>query len=84
MRGWHTESNTLVLLVVPDELALSWLWTDATSAGLRCVAFHEPDLHGALTAVALEPAARRLVAHLPLALVSERAPSYQQGREVRT
>jgi hypothetical protein len=66
VRGWHSESNTLVLLAVPDELALCWLRDDATDAGVRCVAFHEPDLDNALTALALEPAARRLVAHLPL------------------
>ena len=77
MRSWHTRSNTLVLLAVPDELALSWLYTDATRRGLRAVRFHEPDLDGALTAVALEPAARRLVAHLPLSLRVE-------GREVKT
>jgi hypothetical protein len=77
VRDWHSESNTLVLLAVPDELALSWLCADAGRAGLRNVAFHEPDLDGALTALALEPAARRLVAHLPLALQPVR-------REVRT
>ena len=69
MRGWHCDSNTLVLLAVPDELALSWLRSDAAAAGVRCVPFHEPDLDGALTALALEPAARRLVAHLPLLTV---------------
>jgi hypothetical protein len=79
VRGWHSDSNTLVLLAVPDELALSWLWSDAAARGLRGVAFHEPDLDGALTAIALEPAARRLVAHLPLAL-----SPYTVGREVRT
>ena len=79
MRAWHSDSNTLVLLAVPDELALSWLWADARSSGLDCVAFHEPDLGDALTALALEPAARRLVAHLPLALCS---PTVR--REVRT
>jgi len=51
-----------------DELALGWLCTDAAVAGYRVVRFHEPDLGGALTAAALEPAAYRLVAHLPLAL----------------
>ena len=79
MRGWHSDSNTLVLLAAPDELALSWLRADAASAGLRCAAFHEPDLDGALTALALEPAAGRLVAHLPLAL----CPSTVR-REVKT
>jgi hypothetical protein len=66
----------LVLLAVPDELALSRLYADATGRGLLAVRFHEPDLDGALTAVALEPAARRLVAHLPLSL-------RVQGREVK-
>jgi hypothetical protein len=65
---WHRRSNILVLLAAPDELALAWLYEDATARGLRAVRFHEPDLGAALTAVALEPAARRLVAHLPLAL----------------
>ena len=77
MRLWHCDSNTLVLLAVRDELALSWLYADAVRAGLRTIAFHEPDLGGALTAIALEPAARRLVTHLPLALGKDlpRAPA---------
>ena len=65
---WQCTSNTLVVLAAPDELALSWLADDAHAAGLRAVRFYEPDLDDCLTAVALEPAARRLVAHLPLAL----------------
>jgi hypothetical protein len=65
---WYTASNTLVVLTTSDELALGWLCADAEAAGLRVVGFHEPDMGGALTAAALEPAARRLVSHLPLAL----------------
>jgi hypothetical protein len=65
---WHRISNTLVVLAAPDELSLGWLCTDAGTAGLRVVRFHEPDLGHALTAAAFEPAARRLVAHLPLLL----------------
>lgn len=53
-----------MLLAATDELALTRLCADADLA----IAVHEPDLDGALTAVALESAARRLVAHLPLAL----------------
>jgi hypothetical protein len=68
VREWHGLSNTLVLLSVPDELRLSRLHADALTARRRVVAFHEPDLAGSLTAVALEPAARRLVARLRLAL----------------
>ena len=75
VRRWHSESNTLVLLAVADELALSWLRADAVRRRLRTVAFHEPDLDGALTAIALEPAAWRLVAHLPLALAAKPPPA---------
>jgi len=57
-----------VVLAAPDELTLGWLCADAIAEGFRTVAVYEPDLAGALTAVALEPAAHRLVSHLPLAL----------------
>jgi hypothetical protein len=65
---WHSNSNTLVLLAVPDELSLGWLCDDIAAAGFRVVRFHEPDRGFELTAAALEPAARRLVSNLPLAL----------------
>jgi hypothetical protein len=71
-RDWHTASNTVVLLAARDELTLGWLGEDAATAGLAVVRFHEPDLGGTLTALALEPAARRLVAHLPLVLSRRR------------
>lgn len=74
--GWHAAANIVVVLAVPDELSLGWLCADATSAGLRVVRVHEPDLGGCLTAAALEPAARRLVSRLPLA--------FSRGEEVRT
>jgi hypothetical protein len=61
-----------VLLAVPDELSLHSLCAEAIAAGLRLACFHEPDLGGALTAAALEPAGRRLVARLPLALAADR------------
>jgi hypothetical protein len=55
-----------VVLSAPDEASLTELHRAA--AGYARSAFHEPDFGGALTAVALEPAAHRLVSHLPLAL----------------
>lgn len=67
-RAWQRESETIAVLAVPDELALGRLRADAAGAGLDVVAFHEPDLGGALTALALEPAARPLVRRLPTAL----------------
>jgi hypothetical protein len=51
----------LVLLAVRDELSLAWLRADALAAGLRIASFQEPDLSNSLTALALEPAASRLV-----------------------
>jgi hypothetical protein len=73
---WLTTSNVLVVLAAADELSLGWLCDDAGAAGYRSVRFHEPDLGGALTAAAFEPAAHRLLAHLPLVLA--------RRREVRT
>lgn len=64
---WHATSNVLVVLAAADELSLGWLCTDVATAGHRLVRVHEPDLDGALTAAAFEPAARPLVTHLPLA-----------------
>lgn len=72
----------LVLLAASDELELAWLRSDAVAAGLRVTSFHEPDLDNALTAVALEPAAGRLVARLPLALAGSLTSA--TGEEVRT
>ena len=71
-----------MLLAAADEVALTWLYVDAVAAGHGAVAIHEPDLDGSLTAVALEPPAYRLVAHLPLALSPGRAldRSTDEGR----
>lgn len=46
--------------------------TKADGSPYAYTAFHEPDLDGALTAIALEPDAAHIVRKLPLAL-SERA-----------
>ena len=62
---WFRESNTIVLLEVPDEAALRELASRAE--GVPTSEFsEEPDL--GLTALALGPDARRLVSSLPLAL----------------
>jgi hypothetical protein len=73
---------TVVVLAAPDELGLLWLRDDAVRAGSRLAAFYEPDLDGALTALALEPAAGRLVAGLPLALAGSLTSAGRRG--VRT
>lgn len=59
--------ETLVLLAVADEDELRWLYQEARLASLTAAASHEPDLDDQLTAVALEPAAARLVRRYPLA-----------------
>ena len=84
---WHVTSNTLVLLAVPDELALSWLCRDAEIAGLRVISVHEPDLGDVLTAAAIEPAGARLLRRLPLALTGTEAAmsgTSAHGEGVRT
>lgn len=67
-RRWFADSNTLAVLTVPSEGALASLVMDAVDRDLRHSKFHEPDLGGALTAIALEPGATRIVRTLPLAL----------------
>jgi hypothetical protein len=67
---WHRISNTIALLAVEDEPRLQRLWEMAVDAGVKASGFLEPDLGGALTALALEPGpgSRRLTRGLPLAL----------------
>jgi hypothetical protein len=79
---WYASSDTLVILAVRDELGLAWLCQDAETAGLRIVRFHEPDLGGALTAAAFEPAAGRLLRTLPLILTRTVLDAHNR-REVR-
>ncbi|MFI5296540.1 MAG: peptidyl-tRNA hydrolase [Polyangiales bacterium] len=67
-RCWRDASNYLALLVVDDESSLHGLARRAVERGVRVAAFHEPDLGDALTAIAIEPAGKRVVAGLPLAL----------------
>lgn len=61
-------SDTLALLAVEDEPALWQLEQRAKDGGYCVVAFREPDLSFAMTALALEPGGRRLVRRVPLAL----------------
>jgi peptidyl-tRNA hydrolase len=73
---WFRESNYLALLSVQDEPRLRRLWEMAEDSGVKASGFLEPDLGGALTAVALEPGpgSRRLTRSLPLALQTPFTP----------
>ena len=64
---WHTASNTLALLSVPDERALTDLWTRLQDRGYTGVLFYEPDVDEH-TALCVEPAAAAVLKRLPLAL----------------
>lgn len=65
---WLANSQYLVIVSVPDEIALIGLASRALEAGIEISTWAEPDLDGAKTAVALQPGAvaRRLCANLPL------------------
>lgn len=67
-RDWYKSSNHLAVLSVADERALYDLLEHAESRGLRVSTFREPDRGDELTAIALEPAAKRLCSRLKLAL----------------
>lgn len=67
-RAWFLASNTLAVLTAPSEGALQAIVMDAVDNDFRVSQFREPDLGDSLTAIALEPAAKRLVRMLPLAL----------------
>lgn len=67
---WFTFSNYLALLAANNLKELEDLVEKAIDQGIRVSAFHEPDLGGKITAIALEPGerTRKLCEHLPLAL----------------
>lgn len=67
-RAWFQTSNTLAVLSAPNEGALQAIVMDAIDNDFRVSQFREPDMGDSLTAIALEPAAKRLVRSLPLAL----------------
>lgn len=65
---WYAKSNNLVVLQVPSEACLKHLAARAEDAGIDHAVFREPDFDDTVTAVAIEPAGKRLVSNLPLAL----------------
>lgn len=52
---WFKNSNYLAFLSVQNEVELMRLLVAASDHGVRASAFREPDVGGAITAIALEP-----------------------------
>lgn len=67
-REWFTASNHLAILSTRDELSLVEIAKKAAKRGLKVSRFHEPDRDNELTAIALEPRAKKILRGLPLAL----------------
>lgn len=69
---WFTKSNYMCLLSTENETELMRLLVLAHDHGLRASAFREPDIGGAITAIALEPhpKSQELCKNLPLALTT--------------
>ena len=67
---WFQTSNYLALLSVKDEVELMRLIVQASDAKLNWSAFREPDVGGAITAIAIEPhpLATEMCKNIPLAL----------------
>ncbi|MEO6157936.1 MAG: peptidyl-tRNA hydrolase, partial [Ilumatobacteraceae bacterium] len=67
-RSWLRDSQFLVIVSVPDDIALIGLASRALEAGIDVSTWHEPDMADSATAVALQPGAiaRRLCSNLPL------------------
>jgi|WetSurMetagenome_2_1015567.scaffolds.fasta_scaffold10748_5 peptidyl-tRNA hydrolase len=64
---WFDCSNHLALLQVRNENELKDLTSKARFNGFRISEFREPDLGESLTAIAIEPEARRICSNLKLA-----------------
>lgn len=67
-RKWYEESRFVVLLEVANQEALASLAHRAIRSSVPLSIWQEPDLDHELTAIALGPLARPLVAQIPLAL----------------
>lgn len=66
--SWFKESNYLALLCVTDETELVRLCVHAEQKGHKFSVFREPDIGNQVTAIALEPGAKKLCRKLDLAL----------------
>lgn len=66
---WYKNSNYIALLSVNDEKSLLSLVQKATNMGYCVSVYREPDVDDAITAIAIEPASKKLLRNIPLALI---------------
>jgi len=73
---WHKHSDFMAWLSVADEVELMRLLVAAKDQGIRATPWREPDVGGAITAIALEPGAKTvaLTEGLGLALKGAKQP----------
>lgn len=73
-RKWHLISEYLICLEAKDQQHLNELVGKAHERGLQYTVYEEPDLDGAITAIALHPSpeARKFASNIPLAGKSRR------------
>ena len=67
-QSWYRESNHLALLSVRNEAKLERLKLRAIDLEYKCSEFREPDRNHELTAIVLEPRAKRICRKIDLAL----------------
>lgn len=69
-QNWYNLSQYIGFLSVEDQVALERLCSRLKGLGIAFSTFHEPDMGGALTAIAVEPTpeATRHLSSLPLAM----------------
>lgn len=82
-KAWKEESNSIIILTVPDERAL---YDFCKNSGLDYTEFREPDLGYELTAIALHPCeeARKKTSNLPLAMKGpEHDGAFERERKLK-
>lgn len=67
-KEWHLNSNHICILSAKDEVDLFKLKKNLDKKHIAYSIFREPDLNNELTAIALEPAGKKLVSSYSLAL----------------
>jgi peptidyl-tRNA hydrolase len=65
--AWYHGSNNIVILEVEDQAELLVMIERLRNGGISLSVFEEPDLNNEITAIAVEPKAKRLLRRVRLA-----------------